>query len=92
MGKLTRQQLEGLNLYKYSGVDKQVPDLPRSSCLTCQLIMFLVLSPYNRSLLSKTILTPYWNHLVTYFPKTIAPNTVSLLSLLLSTAERPGGF
>jgi hypothetical protein len=27
MGKLTRQQLEGLNLYKYSGVDKQVPNL-----------------------------------------------------------------
>ncbi|KAG7561980.1 hypothetical protein FFLO_02620 [Filobasidium floriforme] len=55
MGKLTRQQLEGLNLYKYSGVDK--------------------------SLLSKTILTPYWNHLVTYFPKTIAPNTITSIGL-----------
>lgn len=29
MGKLTRQQLEGLNLYKYSGVDKQVLNLYR---------------------------------------------------------------
>jgi hypothetical protein len=29
---------------------------------------------------------------VTYFPKTIAPNTVSLLSLLLSISARPDRY
>lgn len=55
MGVLSQKQLEGLKLYKYSGVDK--------------------------SFLSKTILTPYWNELVTYFPKTVAPNTITSIGL-----------
>ncbi|KAI5454806.1 hypothetical protein NCC49_003689 [Naganishia albida] len=55
--KLSNEQLQGLKLYKYSGVDKSV--------------------------LSKTILTPYWNNLVKLFPRYIAPNTITLMGLTM---------
>lgn len=55
--KLSEKQLQGLKLYKYSGVDK--------------------------SILSKTVLTPYWNNLVKLFPKYIAPNTITLMGLTM---------
>ena len=55
--KLSDKQLQGLKLYKYSGVDK--------------------------SILSKTVLTPYWNNLVKLFPKYIAPNTITLMGLTM---------
>ncbi|KAE8209910.1 hypothetical protein CF327_g6157 [Tilletia walkeri] len=40
-------------------------------------------SGVDQSLVSRYILNPYWNWLVTLFPKTVAPNTITLSGLLL---------
>lgn len=40
-------------------------------------------SSTDQSLLSRYVLGPYWNWLVTLFPTTIAPNTITLLGLVL---------
>ncbi|ODN74868.1 hypothetical protein L202_07172 [Cryptococcus amylolentus CBS 6039] len=53
--RITKAQFNGLDQYKYSGVDKSV--------------------------VSKYLLSPFWNWLVTLFPKTIAPNTITFLGL-----------
>lgn len=53
--RITKQQLAGVDQYKYSGIDKSV--------------------------LSKHVLGPFWTWLVTCFPLTLAPNTVSLVFL-----------
>ncbi|OZJ04731.1 hypothetical protein BZG36_01822 [Bifiguratus adelaidae] len=36
----------------------------------------------DKSLVSRYVLTPYWNWLVQLFPKTVAPNLITLLGLL----------
>ncbi|KAK0565245.1 hypothetical protein OC861_003857 [Tilletia horrida] len=40
-------------------------------------------SGVDQSLVSRYILGPYWNWLVTLFPKTVAPNTITLSGLAL---------
>ncbi|KAJ9125085.1 hypothetical protein QFC22_000038 [Naganishia vaughanmartiniae] len=40
-------------------------------------------SGVDKSILSKTILTPYWNNLVKLFPRYIAPNTITLMGLTM---------
>lgn len=49
--RISKEQFEGLDKYKYSSVDK--------------------------SILSRRVLTPWWNWLITLFPYTLAPNAVS---------------
>ena len=37
----------------------------------------------DNSLVSRYVLGPYWNWLVTLFPRWVAPNTITLMGLLL---------
>lgn len=41
----------------------------------------------DKSLISRYVLGPYWNWLVTLFPLSVAPNTITLLGLLLIVAN-----
>lgn len=36
-------------------------------------------SSIDKSILSRRVLTPWWNWLITLFPYTLAPNAVSLV-------------
>lgn len=60
--RITRAQFDGLDKYKYSGIDKSV--------------------------LSRHVLTPYWNLLVKAFPRWLAPNAVGIDARLQKRRER----
>lgn len=63
--RITKDQLKGLDQYKYSGIDKSV--------------------------VSRYFLGPFWTWLVTIFPRSLAPNTVSRRSGLHGHKEMFGG-
>ncbi|GAC72725.1 sn-1,2-diacylglycerol ethanolamine- and cholinephosphotranferases [Moesziomyces antarcticus T-34] len=54
--------------------------IPRSRVNNLHLYKY---SGTDKSLVSKYILGPYWNWLVELFPKSVAPNTITLSGLLL---------
>lgn len=77
--------------YKYSSIDKSVTSVSGLSWWwlmvgSVQLVTVLTVEGRegmeevaNTSPLQKYILNPYWNWLVTLFPVTMAPNTITLL-------------
>lgn len=70
MGYIPQESLDNLKKYSYKGVDKSV-------VLFLTLLTSLILQ--RRSLLSRYVLNPFWNWFVTLWPKTVAPNTVSIV-------------
>lgn len=73
MGYIPKDALEGLRSYKYKGVDKSVASFCHS--------LVSAIDAFCRSILSRYVLNPYWNQLVKLWPKSVAPNTVCLISL-----------